>query len=84
MAETVTAYLSEDKRLFKTEPEALEHELYLAIDKILEKHKGQHYRIDSSSAAITAIIRARKDLVEVLQSEQSVTLYKYESQGFGK
>lgn len=71
--EHVSAYQSSDGRLHKTEKEALQHELHLRIHHVfVETHP--HYR----DIGIAMIIECRKELLEVLTSDPSVALYKFE------
>ena len=72
--EQVNAYQSTDGRLHKTEKEALEHELHLHIHHVFQNTCGANYR----DISINTIIKCRKELLEVLTSDPSVALYKFE------
>lgn len=72
--QAVNAFETQDKRLFTNEQDALCHELHMDIHALFEKHYRGYRDI-----SIDTIIKLRKELVEILTSEYSVALYKFEN-----
>jgi hypothetical protein len=73
MVEHVNGFKTSDGRMFESEKYALEHELWLGVSKIFPRNVDWRFSPES------IILRHRKQLLDVLQSEASVALYKFES-----